>query len=45
MRHQTSNLIDNAIKYGGTQIVITAIQSDKVVISVGDNGDGIPKEQ
>lgn len=37
-----SNLIDNAVKYGGSKIEIGAENS---VISVSDNGDGIEKDQ
>ncbi|MCB1430986.1 MAG: HAMP domain-containing histidine kinase, partial [Alphaproteobacteria bacterium] len=45
-----ANLIDNALKYGGTDQqppeinVIGAVTGDKVVISVGDHGAGIPAE-
>ena len=45
-----TNLIDNALKYGAREgqtpeITVTgAIEGDKVVIAVGDHGDGIPAE-
>ena len=41
-----SNLLDNAIKYGGNQIelVINSIM-DRVEITISDNGKGIPKPQ
>jgi len=45
-----ANLIDNALKYGGTdqqppEINVTgAVTGDKVVISVGDHGAGVPAE-
>jgi len=41
-----SNLIDNAVKYGGGKIEIT-INSilNRIEISVADNGDGIDKNQ
>lgn len=41
-----SNLIDNAIKYGGTTITIAIIQTLKQIeITVEDNGTGIEKTQ
>lgn len=41
-----SNLIDNAIKYGGSNIVIAVVQSAKQIeISIVDDGIGIEKEQ
>nr|WP_299339744.1 HAMP domain-containing sensor histidine kinase [Allomuricauda sp.] len=41
-----SNLLDNAIKYGGdtVQVALNSIL-DKVEITITDNGDGIPKLQ
>lgn len=42
------NLIDNAVKYtpAGSAIEICASQKDKwIVVSVSDNGPGIPAEQ
>ena len=40
-----SNLIDNAIKYGGDTIILSAhIEERKLVIKVCDNGIGIPEE-
>lgn len=40
-----SNLIDNAIKYGGHEIKISIYSSDKALnISIQDNGEGISKE-
>lgn len=40
-----SNLIENAIKYGGNEINIRFNSSEKeTVIEVSDNGNGIPKE-
>jgi two-component system osmolarity sensor histidine kinase EnvZ len=41
-----TNLIDNAWKYGGTSITLTAnIQAECLCIEVGDNGPGIPENQ
>ena len=41
-----SNLIDNAIKYGGPNITIDLIQTQKQIqISIEDDGIGIKKEQ
>jgi two-component system phosphate regulon sensor histidine kinase PhoR len=41
-----SNLIDNAIKYGGNEItvIITKDSAEQVQISVHDNGEGILKQ-
>lgn len=45
-----TNLIDNALKYGGVhgrppEVTVTgAIEGEKVVIAVGDRGPGIPPE-
>lgn len=40
-----SNLIDNAIKYGGDQITIYLNQQEKLSITVEDNGGNINREQ
>ena len=41
-----TNLIDNAWKYGGTRISLTAKrQAECLCIEVGDNGPGIPENQ
>lgn len=41
-----SNLIDNAIKYGGDKIHITIkTTKENVLISIADNGTKIPKQQ
>ncbi len=40
-----SNLIDNAIKYGGNNISIYLNQQEELSIMVEDNGGNIPKEQ
>lgn len=41
-----TNLIDNAIKYGGDQIILTlAEENGKTIITVSDNGLGIDKSQ
>ncbi len=43
------NLIGNAIKYAGSQPlqveVTSAIAGDKVIVSVADNGSGVPEDQ
>jgi len=43
------NLIDNAIKYGGTppevMVTVKTTEKDQVVVSVIDNGNGIPANQ
>ncbi len=38
-----TNLIDNAIKYGGDQIRVNLTAGEKLVVEVQDNGPGIPK--
>ncbi|WP_130736613.1 sensor histidine kinase KdpD [Flavobacterium sp. J27] len=41
-----SNLIDNAIKYGGDTITIKCIKEhNNIIIDVEDNGNGIPKAE
>lgn len=41
-----SNLIDNAIKYGGNTITIKCIKEhNNIIIDVEDNGNGIPKTE
>lgn len=40
-----TNLIENAIKYGGTVIEIAAFRAEKVFISISDNGQGITKSE
>lgn len=41
-----SNLIDNAIKYGGNKVHITIkTTNEKALISIADNGTPIPKQQ
>lgn len=40
-----NNLLDNAVKYGGSEIeVALRVTSTEVVLSVSDNGDGVPKK-
>ncbi len=39
------NILDNAIKYGGTNIVVSSkLHQNNVTISIQDNGIGIPKK-
>ncbi|GAA5032099.1 hypothetical protein GCM10011506_24480 [Marivirga lumbricoides] len=40
-----SNLIDNAIKYGGENIKITLLQEERLIIMIEDDGGNISKEQ
>lgn len=43
-----SNLLENALKYGGRPAEIAVdlkIEDDNAVLEVSDNGDGIPKEE
>lgn len=46
LREMLSNLIDNAQRYGGTQIVLSVQRAaQKVIWRVMDNGPGIPEHQ
>ncbi|MEQ9565386.1 MAG: sensor histidine kinase, partial [Pseudomonadales bacterium] len=46
LENSLSNLMDNAIKYGGDQIVVRLKQQDdKMRWEVEDNGGSIPKNQ
>jgi two-component system osmolarity sensor histidine kinase EnvZ len=46
MKRALSNLLDNAIKYGGGEITVQLKrEEDKVVLSVADRGTGIPIAQ
>lgn len=46
LKRALSNLLDNAIKYGGGEITVQLKQEkDKVVLAVADRGSGIPIQQ
>jgi two-component system osmolarity sensor histidine kinase EnvZ len=46
LKRALSNLLDNAVKYGGGGITVQLRQEDnKVVFAVSDRGTGIPEEQ
>jgi two-component system sensor histidine kinase TctE len=46
LREMLANLIDNALRYGGTRITLTVSRSEQgVAWSVADNGPGIPEQQ
>jgi two-component system osmolarity sensor histidine kinase EnvZ len=46
LKRALSNLLDNAIKYGGGEITVQLKQEeDKVVLAVADRGTGIPTVQ
>ncbi len=46
LRRILGNLIDNALKFGGTAAVSLQTRSDKdILIMVRDNGPGIPEDQ
>ena len=46
LREMLSNLIDNAQRYGGTQIVLSVERTaQKIIWRVMDNGPGIPEHQ
>jgi signal transduction histidine kinase len=46
MRRAISNLVDDAVKYGGGAAGVTlAPEADRVVILVEDEGPGIPRNE
>ena len=45
MRRAVSNLVDNAVKYGGKTEVTLAPETGRVVITVEDEGPGIPRSE
>ncbi len=45
MRRAISNLVDNAVKYGGKAEVTLAPDAGRVVILVQDEGPGIPRSE
>jgi signal transduction histidine kinase len=45
MRRAFSNLIDNAVKYGGRADVGLAIEAGHAVVTVDDHGPGIPADE
>jgi two-component system osmolarity sensor histidine kinase EnvZ len=46
MQRLLGNLIDNAFAYGKGEVVLaTKIEADHILVSVKDNGPGIPESQ
>lgn len=45
MRRAISNLTDNAVKYGGSAAVTLVAEAGCVVITVDDEGPGIPRTE
>jgi signal transduction histidine kinase len=45
VRRAISNLVDNAVKYGGKAEVTLATDAGRVVILVEDEGPGIPRSE
>jgi signal transduction histidine kinase len=45
MRRAISNLVDNAIKYGGKADVTLALEAGRTVITIADEGSGIPRNE
>jgi signal transduction histidine kinase len=45
MRRAISNLVDNAVKYGGKADVTLAPESGRVAITIEDEGPGIPRSE
>lgn len=45
LRRSLQNLIDNAIKYGGSAHVLTKREGDDLVIRIQDRGPGIPPDE
>jgi len=45
LRRALTNLIDNALKYGGVAEVMVQATSEEVIVDVLDEGPGIPEEE
>ena len=45
LRRAISNLVDNAVKYGGSAAVSLSPEADRVIIAVDDEGPGIPPSE
>ena len=45
LRRALGNLIENAVKYGGTARVSLELEPERVVIFIDDEGPGIPEER
>ena len=45
LRRALSNLIDNAIRYGGSADITLGMEDDGALITIADRGPGIPQEQ
>lgn len=45
LRRALTNLIDNALKYGGVAEVMVQATSEEVIVDVLDDGPGIPEEE
>jgi signal transduction histidine kinase len=45
MRRAISNLVDNAVKYGGSAAITLAHEGERVVITIEDKGPGIPRSE
>lgn len=45
IRRAISNLVDNAIKYGGKAAVTLATEAGRAVITIEDEGSGIPRSE
>ncbi|WP_321857360.1 ATP-binding protein [Paraburkholderia tropica] len=45
MQRVLENLIDNALRYGETVVVVVSIRDETILIDVSDDGPGIPEAQ
>lgn len=45
LKRAFNNLIDNALKYGGTVVATLTASTDKIIILIEDRGPGIPADQ
>ncbi|MBN8829868.1 MAG: HAMP domain-containing protein, partial [Sphingomonadales bacterium] len=45
VRRALSNLIENAVKYGGRAMVSLDLEKDRAILSVADEGPGIPEDR
>ena len=45
IRRTISNLVDNAVKYGGSAAVSLAGEAERIIVTVEDQGPGIPRHE
>lgn len=45
LRRAFTNIMENASRYAGSGVAIVQLENDKVVVTIKDNGPGIPESQ